>query len=406
MVYKRRQESVWQKPYVWLAILGIVLIVTGFLGSSVNRFQAEALETRLTVLEEQAQVTESRLLAAKQEYEEKHLLFADHWSVELSEALIEAERSFGQEGSVFQLLNQARKASDRREAHKLADQAEVLLSTTILVVDKILGPPNTVDQGLYQILFWKDGQAQTKIAEGQGKIPAILATLNGKMADEWNQSHGLSLASAYAKLAEAEGQLIIAQRTLEVRIERNLVDRPLAFDQAEIVFRLADEALRLAETDESNARAAWSAIEDAKARIVWARSYIATSSYQQVQALLMLPQAESTLQLAEEAFNAEDFVNAKRYAEEAYAQTETSWLMAATPTPTPIPIQLDTTTNDDDDFWGSDGDDGFGSDDAWGGSDSDDWGGSDSDSWDSWGSDSDSWDSDWGSDSGSWDSDW
>jgi len=406
MGYRRGQESLWQKPYIWLAILGIVLMFVGSLGGFVNLLQAEALETRLTVLEEQAQVTESRLFIAEQEYEERHLLFADHWSTGLSEALFEAERQFGQEGSVFQLLNQARSTSSRQEAHKLADQAETLLSTTIVVVDKILGPPNTVDQGLYQILAWKDGQVQTRIAQGQEKISATLAMLNGKMADEWNQSHGLSLASAYAKLAEAEGQLVIAQQTLEVKVERNLIDRPLAFDQAETVFRLADEALRFAEADEFNARAAWSAIENAKARIVWARSYIAASSYQQAQALLMLPQAESTLQLAEEAFAAEDFVNAKRYAEEAYTQTETSWLMAATPTPTPIPIQLDTTTDDDDDFWGSDGDDGFGSDDTWGGSDSDDWGGSDSDSWDSWGSDSDSWDSDWGSDSGSWDSDW
>jgi hypothetical protein len=388
-----RQKRWLQPLWMVLAILGIVSICAGSATTLLGRAQAVALETRLTGLEQQAGLLSSRLPLARQEFESNHLLYADHWSAGLDEALREAERSLDQAGEVFTLLHQARETQgrNRSQAHDLADRVESLLSGAASVVDTILGPYDTEGQGLYETLAWKGSRAEDHAGAAQAKISESRATLEAKLAETWNRSHGLSFAPAYAKVAEAENRLAVARETLSREVERGLIDLPLAYDQAEEARALAQNAVELAEADETNARSAWDSMEEARGRIGWARGYIEDSNYFQVQALSALAGAESTLRLAEQAFEAEQFTEAQRYAGLALSEAEDSWLVAATPTPQP--------PSDEDSYWGEDDSDSW----DWGGDDSDtwDWGGDDSDSWDWGGDDSDSWD--WGgSDSDSW----
>lgn len=393
---KRRKEGQsgwWRHLSAILAILGVVSICAGSGVTVVGRAQAAALETRLTRLEQQAELVSSRLSLAREKYEANHLLYADHWSVGLDDALRGAEQILEQRGEVFALLDRARQAQGRNrgEAHDLADQAESLLSSAVSVVDIILGPADGQGQGLYETLERKGRQAEGRVAEAQAAISDARDALGAKTRGDWNRSHGLSFASAYAKVAEAEGQLATAQETLSRQVERGLIDLPLAYDQAEDAGVLAENAVELAEADETDARSAWEGIEDARARIESARVGIEDSNYYQTQAMSALAGAESTLRLAEQAFEAEDFGEARRYADLALNEAEDAWLIVAPPTAQP--------SSDEEWSWGQEDSDSW----DWGGDDSDswDWGGDDSDSWDWGGDDSDSWD--WGgSDSDSW----
>jgi hypothetical protein len=388
-----RQKRWLQPLWIVLAILGVVSICAGSATTFLGRAQAAALETRLTGLEQQAGILSSRLPLARQEYEANYLHYADHWSAGLDEALREAERSLDQAGQVFTLLDQAREAQGRNrgQAYDFANQVEALLSSAASLVDIILGPPDTQGQGLYESLAWKGRHAEDRVVAAQAEIAQSRGALETKTAESWNRSHGLSFASAYSKVAEAENRLAVARETLSRVVERGLIDLPLAYDQAEEARVLAQNAVELAEADETNARSAWQSIEEARDKIGWARGYIEDSNYFQVQALSALAGAESTLRLAEQAFGAEEFSEAQRYAGLALSEAEDSWLVAATPTPPP--------PSDEGSSWGEEDSDSW----DWGGDDSDswDWGGDDSDSWDWGGDDSDSWD--WGgSDSDSW----
>ncbi|MGB3905111.1 MAG: hypothetical protein WBB22_09325 [Anaerolineae bacterium] len=384
-----RQSNWWLQPWAILALLGAILIVAGLGLTVAGRAQSAALEARLAGLEDGAEIASSRLALAREEYEANHALYADHWSAGLEEALNVAGRSIGQEGEVFTLLYEARQVQDRdrQKAYDLADRAESLLSTATSAVDAVLGPADAEGEGLYETLARKGNQAQERVAQAGSEIAETRANLDAKAAEAWNRTHGLSFSSAYAKLTAAESQLGLAQETLVTVVHRGLVDLPLAFDQAEEARGLARSAAELAETDEANARSAWASVEDARSKIQSANVYIADSNYRQAQAIAALTIAEATLRQAEQAFGAEEFSAASRYAEQVLSQAEEAWLIGATPAPE-APATWSPDSGSDSDSWDTDG------------SDSDSWD-SDTDSWDDGGSDSDSWD-DSGSDSDSW----
>ncbi len=393
-MYRNRQgqRSWWLQPWAILAIVGAILIVAGLGVTFVGRSQSAALEARLAGLEQEADQASSRLAMARAEYEVNHALYADHWSVGVADGLREAERNLGEAGEVFALLDEARQTQtgDRRQANELADSAESLLLAATSTVDAILGPVGTQGQGLYEILTWKGSEAEDLVVEAGSEIAQTRVTLDTKVQEAWNRSHGLSFASAYAKLAEAEGQLAAAQGTLATEIERGLVDLPLAYDQAQGARALARSAVDVAETEEADARSAWASIEDARTRIESANGYILDSDYRRLEALAALVIAQATLTQAEQAFGVGDFETVARYVDQVLTEAEEAWLMAATPAPEPTATATwSAGSGSDSDSWDMDE------------SDSDSWDVDDSDSWDDWDSDSDSWD-DGGSDSDSW----
>jgi len=393
-LYRNRQgqRSWWLQPWAILAIVGAILIVAGLGVTFVGRSQSAALEARLSGLEQEADQAASRLAMARAEYEVKHALYADHWSVGVADGLREAERNLGEAGEVFALLDEAwqTQTGDRRQANELADSAESLLLAATSTVDAILGPVGTQGQGLYEILTRKGSEAEDLVVEAGSEIAQTRVTLDTKVQEAWNRSHGLSFASAYAKLAEAEGQLAAAQGTLATEIERGLVDLPLAYDQAQEARASARSAVDVAETEEGDARSAWASIEDARTRIESANGYILDSDYRRPEALAALLIAQATLTQAEQAFGVRDFETVARYVDQVLREAEEAWLMATTPAPEPTASATwSAGSGSDSDSWDMDE------------SDSDSWDVDDSDSWDDWGSDSDSWD-DGGSDSDSW----
>lgn len=389
---RQGQRSWWLQPWAILAIVGAMLIVAGLGVTFVGRSQSAALEARLAGLEQEADEASSRLAMARSEYEVNHALYADHWSVGVADGLREAESNLGEAGEVFALLDKAwqTQTGDRRQANELADSAESLLLAATSTVDAILGPVGTQGQGLYEILTRKGSEAEDLVAEAGSEIAQTRVTLDTKVQEAWNRSHGLTFASAYAKMAEAEGQLAAAQGTLGTEIERGLVDLPLAYDQAQEARALARSAVDVAETEEADARSAWASIEDARTRIASANGYIVDSDYRRPEALAALIIAQATLTQAEQAFGVRDFETVARYVDQVLREAEEAWLMAATPAPEPTATATwSAGSGSDSDSWDMDD------------SDSDSWDVDDSDSWDDWGSDSDSWD-DGGSDSDSW----
>lgn len=422
------------KKWAWIlpGIAGLVLLFFGIVAAIVDRASAQALDQHINVAQQQFQLAASRINEAEKEYENRHQLYADHWSQGLGDTLVRGRTLFNPDGDVDRLLADARHAYDQkkwRDGEAAVGQAEAQLSTASEAIDRILGPPDQPDQGLYVLLALKEQQASAKIGFARSTIADRRTVLQNKQRDPWNREKGVVLTSAFNKLEEAQATLDHAQTTLQAHVERGLIDRPLAYDLAVQAVATADKAVQLATDEESAARTAWQAIQTCNLDRQQANLYILASDYRQTEALAQLTSVDSIVREAYNAFDARNYAGAKTLAENCVLQAQFAQGVAATPTPippTPIPPPtVDWSSSSDNSGgssnwnWGS-GSSGSSSGSDWGGSSgggswsSPSFGGSDSGSFgggsDFGGSDSGSWGggSDFGgSDGGSFsDSNW
>lgn len=441
----------------YLLLAGFVLMVIATIGGTIDWISYKSVENTIEQLLEQANGLSERVTAARAEHNTQHLLYADHWSQDesIESQLLAAELTIGKDGKALALLASARKeltAGNRSVARQHLVEAQSYLTTTVSITDFLLGsPPGSPEAtiGFYRQLEQWATNAPTKIAEADKAVSEQETVLEQKRTDQWNATKGLTFSAAYAELARAKTLLAEAHAGMELRIERGLVDAPLAFKKAEEAIKVAANAITIAAGDETNARTASDAIDRAQQRIDMARAFIQASSYNAAAALSDLAGAEAILTEARTLFNQQQFVTAREKADAAYNAADNAESRSYTPTPTPtitptptstpVPVQIYIPDDDDDDssddggsVW--DWEDNSGSsgggidlgddpaDDPWDWSDPsdepdstwDDWGddGSTGDSWGDWGDDGSSggsWSDDWGDDGStgdSWSDDW
>ena len=392
-------------------VVGLIFIVLGLGIAASERSLAIMLDTRIDAAQIHIQTAFSRIEEAEGEYQRQHLKYADHWSAGIDVPLTQARETLGPEGLTQQSLIEARRAIKNKkwaDSEILVSQAEEKAKVSTETIDKILGPPETTGQGLYDQLEVKSQQALNKVELAKTTIANNRKKLDDKLADSWNRDHGVELKAAYAKLVDAQLVLGFAQIALTERVERGLVDLPQAHDEALMAVGLANDALQLASDEETLARSTWQAIETCQLVRRQSNVYILASSYRQSEALAQLLITESTLQQALSAFDAKNYTSAKSLADNCFVQAMSAQGVAATPTPIP-PTPIPPPTTDWSSYSSNDNTSGGWSNPGWssnpGGSifnDSPgglDLGGSDPGGWSSpdfGGSDSGSWsDSDW-----------
>lgn len=416
--YDSRRSGTSPPRYIWWVVgIGALLVICGIGLNIVDNVRKTSAERSIAAVEERRVQVLVKLSQAEKEVRDHAGQFASHWSAEFPSQLQQSRQNLADNGQATALLTQAQvefKAKHFSEAKSFADQADAVVTESLDVVNKILGPPSfyaelqrkseEIDHGLVDTV-------QAEIDRQVGQVNGLERTPLCGSADKV-----LTFSRVYAQIEQARVQLQGARDKANERVEGK-IDKPAVYDLATIAFQTAQGAGGLANQDVTDLNSANAAIVAAQSQIDNASAQIQTASYRQSEATTALDGARSTLTLARQACYSQNFTGAISQANQAQSQAINAVGISTPPTAVPVVVVVH-----DDNSGGSSGGSSWDSGSDWGGSDSggsdsggSDWGGSDS-SWDSggssdWGGSDSSWDSgsDWGgSDSGSWDSgsDW
>jgi hypothetical protein len=397
---KGRRPYVDNSTWVWMAGIGLLFIAFGLILGAFNAARLRELTNNVNTLESRRVALYSNQNIAEDEVSKNQHLYASHWSAGISSALAESRKTLEDGGSVYVLQQTAQAAleeNDIEAAQRAWEQADAQLKASEQIIVQILGPPMYYEQ-----------LKQKSDAIDNGYLTQVQTMINTKRLYVENMpqkllcgsSNTLSYASAVSLLDQAQYKLDShAHQTLRTTLPEGIVDKPLAYDQAQEAENLAISAATTADNLSYQADAAVSEIASCDANIVTAGvSLVGAYDYASAQSNYDLAVVERTLAYA--SCSVQDFSAVSIHVSNCITYSVWSVDAAEPPPPTPVPQN-----DDDDDCCGSlddwDSDDDWSSDDGWDDS-SDDW------SSDDWGSD-DGWDSsdDWGSDDG-WDSsdDW
>ncbi len=429
-VYYYRRHEVDNSKWAWVAALGIVLIAIGLIINAFGAADLRDLTNKLADIEVRRTTLLQMLPNAENEFDQNAALFARHWSEGFEQKLSTSRDNLENNGTIYNIWAsgvQALQNNNRTLARQYWEEADAALNNSELIIIQILGPPGTTDQRYYDILNQKTQEidsgyidrVQASIDEGRQYINTLPAkALCGS-------STLLSYESALSILNQASIGLNVARTTLTVIVPDGVVDKPVAYDQAQQVANQVESARTTAEQLNVSADQAQSQIANCQSTINLAASQL-IGAYDSIVAQSKYNLAISEGDLAYQSCISQDFSSVTTHVNSCVSYANMSISAAEPPPPTSVPSNSD---NDDspssssgwdwnsdsdssgssddegsDTDWSSDsdwgGDDNWGSDDSW--DSSDDWGSDDSwDSSDDWGSD-DSWDSsdDWGSDDG------
>lgn len=412
-MYRRRVVSFWEDYFPYPQI-GAAIIVVGLLIWLIVALVNGVNEHRYTDIrngyDTQIQQAIGRISTAFQEVSRRREDFLPKYSAGLGQQLEEAGSHLN---AVYQTgpeniglmvqLDQAIADHDWKQAKSVADQLATLIQQDVTgLIDRILGPPNTTGQGLYDILAAKVAAIDAGLVDTvQNEINQAQAYV-GDMPTKFlcESTNRLSYQSATDQLTQAQSQLEAARITQATIVDNLMADKPLAYDQAVTARNTASFATSTANSLSAGADNAPVQINQCGAQISYAQTYLLTHSYRFAEAQAQLVLANGEYSAALDSCYVQDFAAVSSHVSSCVSFANAAIWFATEPTPTPRPLPtIDTSSDDDDNSWSSSDDSG-----SWdSGSDSGSWdsGGSDSGSWDS-PSDSGSWDSDSGSDSGSW----
>lgn len=324
-------------------------------GISYQRLQQHLTSTSQTVSQLQIRIPQ-----AQKVYSQNRTAYADHWSLGLDNKLLlvtsySTPTAQFPHGQMNDLLSQAKKieSSDRDKAHALLDQLDSLLQTTSQIVNMILGPPGTTNQGFYDQLSYKQTHAIEALHSAQAEINAGTQVLREKEIDYWNSSHHLNFIGAKSMLARASNELRTAQYTASVRLEHSLIDMPLAYMQATNTLTMARDAVALANQEESDARSAQNAIDSTQAHINTVSPIVSMATYQRSLAQMHLLTANSSLQSARNAFYNGEYSQAKSLAQSAYSEADTARSMTVKPPPPSVSSSSSSSSSGGTSSWSS-----------------------------------------------------
>lgn len=304
-----------KKMLTWMVGIGVAFLVVGFVWLIIQGAIDRTISSSIVDGQVFVQRSHERLAEADQVYENNHAQFAQHWSDGLEDklkgarvALEEADRLFAEAEAAF-----SDRPKRRRDARQLIAQANDQLQSADSVIVVVIGTEDGTQAGLYETLQEKTQNAPTQVTGAQAEIQRVTNLLEHKLVDPWNSEHGLSFEPAFTLLSTAK-------RSLQEANDARESDPPLAFDKATEAINQARDGENLAIADETNALAAWQAMETARIAIGASRSFVEASTYRQEDGRAALTTAESLLAQAETAFAEERFADALLFANQARDQ--------------------------------------------------------------------------------------
>lgn len=346
----------------WVLGAGIALIILIFVLGRIADANNEAdAKRRRAEVEQVLSTAQIRVEAASQTLAQRRGDYPAYYTFGLS---LESarQRIVGEQSTVAVLFGQLTIEQQQRnwtEADRLLDELETIAKEDASTIDRILGPPGTTGQGIFDILDAKSKEIDAGLVETvQRHIDDTRVYVDGlpRKILCGKPDAFLTYGPAYGLINRANGELGIARETLRILVD-GLVDKPKARDEAYVADTTTD--LARIEGDWHNGAADWlpARIDGANTTIGNASAYVnITFTGRQAEAQGIIQSAYNTLESARQACYRGELRSVESLVNSAIALAQNAETIARPtpvptdtpePPPTSVPVVIDFSSDDD-----------------------------------------------------------